>query len=252
MWFALATLGCGSSPVAPKDPESASIEVFAAASLTDVLPRVADAWRGASGATATFSFESSSTLAKAVESGQPADVFVAADVDWMDYLDEAGLLVPGSRRDLAGNRLVAVVPVGAAQAPTSATDLTNADAWPRLAMAGDNVPAGKYGRAALASAGVWDAVAARVVRGANVRAALTWVATGEAEVGVVYATDALAEPKVRVALTFPRDAHPPIVYPAAVLATADAPRASSFLAFCEGPVAKQIFADAGFSAPDAP
>jgi molybdate transport system substrate-binding protein len=228
-----------------------TIEVFAAASLTDALPKVAEAWHRASGHSATFSFESSSKLAKAIESGQRPDVIVSADRDWMDYLDEQGLVVSASKRDLLGNRLVAVVPVGAPVAPASPADLVGAE-WRRVAMAGENVPAGTYGRQALRSAGVWDTLASRVVSGDNVRTALAWVASGEADVGVVYATDARAEPRVRVAFTFSPDGHPPIVYPAAVLPNADLEEASAFLAFCEGHAARGIFEDAGFARAAAP
>lgn len=244
----LAWLACSSpvpepAPPTPKPP--VGIVAFAAASLTDALPKVADAWEIETGNAVTFRFESTSKLAKQIESGEPADLLFSADAEWMDALAAKDLIVAPSRRDLLGNTLVAIVPAGAAFVPASADDLAGPGLL-HLAMAGENVPAGRYGRAALRSAGVWSSVESRVVSGDNVRTALGWVASREAEVGVVYATDARAEPKVKVAFTFPPASHPPIVYPAAALkASAHPSEAAAFLDFCQGK-GRAIFEEAGF------
>lgn len=224
-------------------PERApELTVFAAASLTDALPDVADAWVAGGGQPVSFTFDSSSKLAKQLASGQPADVFFSADAAWMDDVAGKGLIDPETRVDLLGNALVLVVPAGA-------PDVGLADVE-RLAMAGENVPAGRYGRAALRSQGAWDAVSPRVVSGDDVRTALGWVATGEADAGVVYATDARAEPRVRVASTFPAGSHPPIVYPAAVVTASDQREdAGHFLAFCASDAGMDLFRAAGFTAP---
>ncbi len=221
--------------------------VLAAASLGEVLPEVGEAWAREGHAAPRFSFDASSRLAKQIEAGLAADVFVSADLDWMDYLDRRRLLAEGSRRVIAGNRLVVVLP--------AASTLTLADPRPlaspaltHLALAADTVPAGKYGRAALAWAGIAGAVEPKVVNGENVRTVLAWVAAGEADAGIVYATDARAEPRVKAAYTFPVTAHSPIVYPAAVLGgAADPPAARSFLDFLKSAAARPIFEAAGFT-----
>jgi molybdate transport system substrate-binding protein len=199
-----------------------------------------------------FSFDSSSKLAKQVEASAPADLVFFADADTMDTLDGEGLLAPGTRRVLVGNSLVVVVPASASWAPASAADLA-APAVVHLALAGENVPAGRYGRAALNAAGVWAQVEPRIVTGDNVRTTLAWVTRGEAEAGVVYATDARVESGVRTAFAFPADSHPPIVYPAAVVAASDyVPDATAFLAFCASPAGLALFTEAGFLPPPSP
>lgn len=246
---ALAALAILPWAGARAEAPAAPLTVLAAASLTESLQSVGAAWTAKGNGPVTFSFDATSRLAKQIEGGVPADVFVSADLAWMDHLETRGLLAPGTRTVIAGNALVAVVGRGAAFAPTRASDLA-APAVKRLALAGENVPAGRYARAALVSQGAWDAVRDRVVVGDDVRGTLTWVAAGEADAGVVYATDARIEPRVRVAFTFPSAAHPPIVYPAAALAGsrhgADAAR---FVAFCRSPEARAIFAAAGFTPP---
>ncbi len=222
--------------------------VFAASSLTDTLPVVAAAWTAKGHPPVVFSFDASSRLAKQVEAGAPADVFVSADSDWMDVLARGDLLAPGTRVNLVGNTLVAVVPATSTDVPASAADLAR-PAYARLGLAGDNVPAGKYGRAALRTLGVWDAVQGRVVNGDNVRTVLGWVAAGEASAGVVYATDARAEPRVKVAFPFAAGTHPPIVYPMAVLKDAvHAREAASFLEACRSPEGRAVFQSGGFTA----
>ena len=223
--------------------------VFAASSLTESMTAVGAAWAARGHPAPVFTFDASSRLARQIEAGAPADLFVSADLAWMDALAGKGLLLDGTRLDLLGNALVVVVPAASTLRVGSPADLARPEVR-RLALAGESVPAGAYARAALASAGAWDAVAARVVNGDHVRAVLGWVATGEADAGVVYATDARVEPRVRVAYVFPAASHPPIVYPAAVPKGAPhAAEAAAFLAFCAGPEGRAIFAAAGFPPP---
>ena len=226
---------------------AAPLSVLAAASLSEALQAVAQAWQAQGNGAVTLSFDGSSRLARQVEAGMPADAFFSADLAWMDHLDRQGLLQPGSQRALLGNSLVAVVRRDAVPVPASAADLAG-PGIERLALAGENVPAGRYARAALASLGAWQGVADRVVVGDDVRTALAWVATGEAQAGVVYATDARVEPRVQVAFPFPAGSHPPIVYPAAVLRGAAHPQdAARFLDFCQSAQARALFAAAGFT-----
>lgn len=224
------------------------LTVLAASSLTDALSRAGAAWTAKGHAEIRFSFDGSSRLAKQVEAGIPADAFFSADRDWMDYLQQRGLVEASTRVDLLGNTLVLVEPAAMPASVREPSDLLR-PALVHLALAGESVPAGKYGRAALRASGVWEAVEARVVQGDNVRTVLSWVASGNAEAGVVYATDAKVEPKVRVAFTFPPSSHPAIVYPAAVLKGAqNAQAAADFLAFCRSAEGMAIFAAAGFVA----
>lgn len=235
------------APVA-EAADPAPVVVLAASSLTEALQKVGAAWTAKGHPAVTFSFDASSKLAKQVEAGAPADAFFSADADWMDYLDQRGLIDPTTRANLLGNSLVAVVPASATMAVATAADLAKPEIK-HLALAGENVPAGKYGRAALVSLGAWDAVQARVVSGDNVRTVLGWVATGEADAGVVYVTDAKVETKVKVAFTFPATSHPPIVYPTAVVkGAAHAKDAADFLAYCKSAEGMAVFGAAGFTA----
>lgn len=236
----------------PARAQNSAPVILAAASLQEALGEVADAWVRQKHPRPVLSFAGSSALARQIEAGAPADIFISADEDWMDHLDRRGLLAPGSRRVIAGNRLALVAPSG------SPLKLRIAKGFPlvralgsgRLAMADPTgVPAGRYGRAALEALGVWAAVKPRVVRSENVRAALALVERGEAPLGIVYATDAAASAKVRVVGVFPASSHPPIRYPAARLKTAKSKDASAFLAFLGSRQAQAIFARHGFSAP---
>lgn len=225
------------------------ITVSAAVSLTEALQEVARQWTAAGHPSVVFAFDASSRLAKQIEAGAPADVFVSADEAWMDYLGERSLIDRATRADLVGNTLVAVVPAGSSLKIGSARDLL-APQVHHVALAADSVPAGAYARAALTHDGVWDALQPKIVSGDNVRTALAWVAGGEADAGFVYATDAKVEPRVKVAWTVPAGAHPRIVYPAAVVAgSAHAADAAAFLAWCRGPEAAKVFAAAGFARP---
>jgi molybdate transport system substrate-binding protein len=224
------------------------ITVFAAASLTNAMKEVASAYKAKSGISVTLSFDASSTLARQIDQGAQADVFLSADTDWMDFLRKNGRIADGTRKDLLGNALVLVAASDAGPAPKIAPhfDLAGALGDGKLAMADPaSVPAGRYGKAALSALGVWDSVAPKLVRAENVRVALEYVARGEAPFGIVYATDARVAP-VKVVGVFPENTHPPIVYPVALTRTAS-PAARDFLAFLSGPQARAIFEKAGFT-----
>lgn len=229
------------------------VVVFAAASLKTALDRVADDFEAGSGHQVTISYAGSNTLAKQIIAGAPADIFVSAAVNWMDAVEQAGLVVPGTRADLLGNTLV-LIAHGKAAAPVQVgpgVDLAGLLGPEKLAMAlVDAVPAGQYGKAALQSLGIWDAVAPSVVQADNVRAALALVATGEAPFGITYATDAAADDNVTIVGTFPSDSHPPIRYPAALLTGAEDGADRAFFEALSGDAAGAIFATAGFRLPD--
>ena len=230
-----------------------TVIVFAAASLKNALDDINARWGRETSKPATISYAASSTLAKQIENGAPADLFISADPDWMDYLEQRRLIKLGSRSDLLGNALVLVAP---AKSPVK---LTIAPNFPLAAALGDGrlamadpaaVPAGLYGKAALEKLGVWPSVANRVAAAENVRAALLLVARGEAPLGIVYSTDAAVEPGIRIVDTFPPDTHPPIVYPIALTATSDNPDAPSLLVYLRGAAARAQFERAGFTALD--
>jgi molybdate transport system substrate-binding protein len=236
-------------PPAGRAETPARVTVFAAASLKNAMDRIAAEWRDRTGGELVVSLAGSSALARQIQAGAPADIFISASTDWMDLLEGEGLLRDGTRRDLLGNSIVLVAHGGDAPPVTLSPglDLAGLIGGEKLAMAlVDAVPAGVYGKAALTSLGLWDSVAGKVAQTDNVRAALALVATGEARFGIVYATDAAAEPSVRVVGTFPADTHPPIVYPAAVLAESGNPSAGDVLAFLGGAEAKSVFAGEGF------
>lgn len=246
--MALLALGCRG--------EEAPLTIHAAASLADVLPRVALLWTSSSSSPSPredprFHFGASSRLAKQIEAGAPGDAFFSADDAWMDYLAERGLIARDTRVEVAGNQLVVVVPRNASFVPTSPRALVASDAsLHRLALAGEGVPAGRYARAALDEAGVLTALRGKIVSADDVRMALAWVARGEADAGVVYATDAKAEPRVKVAFAFSPGSHPPIRYPAAVLARARHEQAAkAFLEHCQSDEARALFLAAGFGPP---
>ncbi len=227
-----------------------NVLVFAAASLKNALDTIDDDWRPESGKRATIAYAASSALARQIEAGAPAELFISADRDWMDYLEERKLIDRKSRVDLLGNRLVLVAPADGAVQVTIAPGFPLATllAGGRLAMADPQaVPAGRYGKAALVALGVWPAVADRIAAAENVRAALLLVARGEAPLGIVYQTDAAAEPGVRIIAIFPPDTHPPIVYPMALTAASTNPDAPSLAAYLRGPAARARFEAQGFT-----
>jgi len=225
----------------------AEVTVFAASTLKTALDEIATAYSAGTGTAVTLSYAGTPALARQIEQGAPADVFISASVDWMDVLAAKGLIQPDSRRDLLGNRLVLIGPTGAA--PLVLEDLAARLGEGRLAMAlVDAVPSGQYGKAALESLGLWEAVAPSVVQSENVRAALHLVALGEAPLGIVYASDAVAEPRVTVLATFPETSHPRITFPAALTLTAS-PEAAAFLDHLGSPEAAEVFAANGFLVP---
>jgi molybdate transport system permease protein len=230
------------------DPDS-SLLILAAASLADVLPQVAARWEAQGGLPVRFSFDATSRVAPQILQGASADLFFSADEGWMDWVAQGGGIRDETRRTLLGNELVVVVPASGAFSPESPGQLSAPEVR-RIALAGENVPAGRYGQAALEASGVWEAVADRVVRAGNVRGALEWVALGEVGAALVYRTDALAEVRVSVAFAFSSSAHPPILYPAAVTRRAPHPEiAEEFLSFCETAEAQDVFRSHGFLRP---
>ena len=241
--------------IATAVPASAAervLTVFAAASLTNVLQDAGDAYTAQTKLPLRFSFAASSALARQIESGAPADVFVSADQEWMDYLQSRNLTQPATRASLVSNALVLIAPSDSRVALKIAPGFALAAALGREGRlaTGDpaSVPVGRYARAALTTLGVWASVEKQLIAADNVRTALNFVARGEAPLGIVYATDALAEPKVRVIDRFPASTHEPIRYPVAATATAGSD-AAGFLAFLQGPVARAIFQRAGFGPP---
>lgn len=239
--------------VVPRFALAAEVLVFAASSLKEALEDVSAEWEAGTGHRAILSFAGSSTLARQIEAGAPADLFLSANEAWLDRLEAGGLLRPGSRRDLLTNRLVLVAhdPAAPAIDPADPQALAKAlgEGWLAMALV-DAVPAGIYGRAALQSLGWWEGVAQRVAQADNVRAALALVATGEAPYGIVYATDALAEPRVTAVLTFPQGSHPPIRYPMAIPAGGASAEADAFAAYLTGVRAGEIFRAHGFGLAD--
>lgn len=243
---AIAIFLCVALPARAQEP----VTVFAAASLKTALDAISESWSQEEGRQATVSYAGSSALARQIEEGAPADLFISADLDWMAYLADRDLIDTASERRLLGNRIVLVAPADSSVELSIAPgfDLAGALGDGRLAMANiDAVPAGRYGKAALETLGVWDGVADKVAQAENVRAALQFVALGEAPLGIVYQTDATAEPGVRVVGTFPEDSHEPIIYPAALTADSANPDAAAFLNYLQGDEARGIFEEQGFT-----
>ncbi|HWM30425.1 MAG TPA: molybdate ABC transporter substrate-binding protein [Methyloceanibacter sp.] len=247
--IAVAAVGLCLTPSFARD-ESKGPLVFAAASLKDALDAINAAWSKESGKSAVISYAGSSVLAKQIEEGAPADVFISADLDWMDYLAKRNLIKPGTRFNLLGNTLVLIAPKDSSLEAKIVPDFPLAALIGdgKLAMANtESVPAGKYGKAALTKLGIWDAVKDKIAQAENVRAALLLVSRGEAPLGIVYATDAKADPNVKVLGTFPADTHKPIIYPAAVLAQSRSADAQAFVTFLKTDTANKLFQDQGFT-----
>jgi|TARA_B100000315_G_scaffold228709_1_gene237714 molybdate transport system substrate-binding protein len=226
------------------------ILIFAAASTAGAVNEITAMYGASAQTQVAASFAASSTLARQIENGAPADVFLSANSHWMDHLDRAQLLAPGTRRDLLGNRLVLIAPIGGPAETVLSGDL------PIAALLGDgllalgdpdHVPAGQYARAALSSLGLWGAVARKIAPMLDVRAALAMVARGEVPLGVVYRTDARASPDVRIIAMFPETSHHPIVYPVAVVAGRAGEEALAFHDYLASPAAGAVFAKHGFS-----
>lgn len=227
------------------------LSVFAAASLKESLDEAAAAYQKTSGQAVRISYAASSALARQIEQGAPADVFLSADLEWMDYLQQRKLIDPATRLNLWGNTLVLVAPASGNVAPVPLRP--GVDLLPRLGKKGRialgmtaSVPAGKYAKASFTSLGVWKSLEPRVAEAESVRAALMLVARGEASLGVVYGSDAKAEPKVRMIGAFPENTHAPIVYPVARIAASRNPRAAAFVRWLATPAASKIFRAHGF------
>ena len=242
-------LTCLASASIAADADRPPITVFAAASLTNVLQELGDGFTKDTAIPVRFSFAASSALARQIENGAPADVFLSADLEWMDYLQTRNLIQRDTRHDLLGNRLVLVAPAD------SKIELTIAPRFPlakalgagRLATGDpDSVPVGRYAREALTTLGVWNDVAGRMVRADSVRSALAFVDRGEALLGIVYETDALIDKHVRLVDVFPASSHVPIVYPIA-LTRAAKPNAVGFVAYVRGPAGDAAFKAYGFT-----
>lgn len=244
--LAIATL------LLPSPALAEDITIFAAASLKNALDAIATNWTSGTGDTVTISYGGSPTLAKQIIEGAPADLYLSASTQWMDELAKADLIQPATRRDLLGNSLV-LVAAGAHDPVTveKGFDLPGLLGDGKLSMALiDSVPAGQYGKEALENLGVWASVEANVAQSENVRAALALVATGEALYGIVYSSDAIADDqadnRITVVGTFPENSHKPIVYPAALTATAK-PEAKAFLDALSSATATAVFKGQGFT-----
>lgn len=226
------------------------VKVGAAASLTNVLKTLGTAWSESGGGTIVGNYAASSALARQVEQGAPIDVFISADLEWMDYLEQKGLIETGTRKNVATNTLVLIAPADKAEtvALSKGMDLKAKLGGGRLAVADPgSVPAGKYAKDALTALDLWSQVESSLAPAENVRATLALVARGETPYGIVYATDAKVEPKVKVVATFPAGSHKPIVYPAAIIKGKTSAATTSFLQFLQSDKARAILNDAGFS-----
>jgi molybdate transport system substrate-binding protein len=246
---ALLCLSLLALPAAAADTGKAPIMVFAAASLTNALQDLGDAFTKETSIPVRFSFAASSALARQIENGAPADIFFSADLEWMDYLQSRNLIQRDTRHDVLGNRLVLVA---------SSDSLVKLKIEPNFALAAalgkgrlatgdpDSVPVGRYAREALTTLGVWSSVEGHLVRADSVRSALAFVDRGEAQLGIVYETDALIDKRVRVVDVFPASSHLPIKYPVA-LTTAAKGGAAKFLAYIRGPAGELAFKANGFT-----
>jgi molybdate transport system substrate-binding protein len=241
----VTTLALAAEPTGPD-----AVTVFAATSLTNALQQIGKDFTQKTGVPVRYSFGASSVLARQIETGAGADVFICADQEWMDYLDQRDLIQESTRRNVVGNRLVLIAP---AESPIHLKiepgfALGAVLRGGRLATGDpDSVPVGRYAKQALTSLGVWPDLADRLVRAEDVRHALMFVARGEAPLGIVYQTDAMVEPRVRVVGTFPTTAHLPITYPMALVKDAG-PGATQFADFIGGDAARALFESAGFIA----
>ncbi len=247
--FAAVAILCGSTP-SPASAQDKSLTVFAAASMKNALDDIDLAFTAKTGVKIIASYAASSALAKQIEQGAPADIFMSADTDWMDYASAKRAISEPTRVNLLGNSIVLIAP-----RDSSIDKVTIGNGFDLAGLAGNGriatgdvsaVPVGKYARAALEKLGAWQAAEPKFAMAESVRAALTLVARGEAALGIVYATDARVEPGVKIAGTFPADSHPAIIYPVAATIAAK-PEAASYLAFLRSPAAKAIFEKYGFS-----
>ena len=249
-WLGLA-FASAIVPLSAARAQAGSLVIFAAASLKNALDEIATDWsKSTSKPMPRISYAASSALAKQMEQGAPADMFISADTDWMDYAAKKDLIQADTRFNLLGNRIVLIAPkdLKATVDVKQGFDLAKALAGGKLAMGNvDAVPAGKYGKAALEKLGAWNGVKDSIAQSDNVRAALLLVARGEAPLGIVYATDAAAEPNVKIVGTFPEDSHPPIIYPAALAKGTKSADARPFLDYLKSIKARPAFEKQGFT-----
>lgn len=247
--FVAFTILCGSAS-SPAFAQGKNLTVFAAASMKNALDDVDAAYTAKTGVKVIASYAASSALAKQIEQGAPADVFVSADTDWMDYAATRRTINAPTRVNLLGNSIVLIAPKDSSVDNVTigqGFDLAKLAGAGRIATGDVNaVPVGKYAKAALEKLGAWRTAEPKFAMAESVRAALTLVARGEAALGIVYSTDARVEPGVKIVGTFPAESHPPIIYPAAATTTAK-PEAASYLAFLRSSAAKAIFEKYGFS-----
>ncbi|PZM09731.1 molybdate ABC transporter substrate-binding protein [Rhizobium tubonense] len=246
--FSAAWIGILANPV-PADAAD-KVTVFAAASMKNALDNVDAAWTKQTGKEVTVSYAASSALAKQLESGAPADVFISADTDWMDYVAKKSLIKTDTRVNLLGNQIVLVAAKDKAKPVDikEGLDLASLLGDGRLAMGQvDSVPAGKYGKAALQKLGIWSAVEGKVAGAESVRAALALVSRGEAPYGIVYQTDAASDPGVAIVGTFPANSHPPIIYPVAITADSKNPDTAAYFDFLKSAKAVPFFEHEGFT-----
>jgi len=249
-WLGLAMVAAA-APLAMARAQGSALVIFAAASLKNALDEIAATWTKETGKPAPkLSYAASSALAKQMEQGAPAALFISADTDWMDYVEKKGLIKNDTRVNLLGNKIVLIGPKDSAVALDikPGFDLAKALAGGKLAMANvDAVPAGKYGKAALEKLGAWNDAKDKIAQAENVRAALLLVARGEAPLGIVYSTDAAAEPNVKIVGTFPADSYPPVIYPAAETRESKTADAKLFLDHLKSSKARTAFEKQGFT-----
>jgi molybdate transport system substrate-binding protein len=234
----------------PAVAQDKTVTVFAAASMKNALDEVNNAYTQKTGTKVVVSYAASSALMKQIEQGAPADVFISADLDWMDYGSKAKAIKDDTRTNLLGNKIVLIAPKD-----SKITNVTIGQGFDLAGLAGDGriatgdvqaVPVGKYAKAALEKLGSWDKAAPKFAMTESVRAALSLVARGEATLGIVYETDAKVEPGVKIVGAFPADSHPPIIYPVAATASAKNDP-SDYLAFLRSAAAKAILEKYGFT-----
>lgn len=231
--------------------EAGGLKVFAAASLKNAIDEINAKWKTISDHEASGVFAASPALAKQIEEGAPADIFISADLAWMDELEQKGLIDPATRRNLLGNTLVLIAPAGSGLKIDLAkdVDLLAPLGGGRLAIGETKaVPAGRYAKAALEQLGIWDMLKDHLAEQVNVRAALQLVARGEAPLGIVYGSDAVADPGIEVVATFAQSLHPPIIYPVARITASQNALATDYLSFLAAPEARDVFIRNGFTA----
>jgi molybdate transport system substrate-binding protein len=244
-------VAAAAAPLEQARAQAGGLVIFAAASLKNALDEIAAAWTKETGKPAPkISYAASPALAKQMEQGAPADLFISADTEWMDYVEKKDLIKKDTRVNLLGNKIVLIAPRDSKVAVEikPGFDLAKALAGGKLAMANvDAVPAGKYGKAALEKLGAWNGVKDNVAQAENVRAALLLVARGEAPLGIVYSTDAAADPNVKIVGVFPAESYPPVIYPAAVTKESKTADAKLFLDYLKSSKARPAFERQGFT-----